>query len=287
MPEPKRSGRAKAVPYHPLVEALASDPTQPPKPATSLFGFPGPAAAAKSTRLWLDLGLTSYVDVPDDAILHSRTLDDEEGTILWVDPAATLSYSTPPQQQVQADFLAGSIAQRNLAGAPAAAMAENAAGTKCCTEYWWCYVTMICAAPERQAAQADFLRGPIAERNLAGAPAAAAAQRPIGPNFPSGIGCHRSIFFYCPSEFGLCRESCWPYCDVFEQRAAAPAQRLPHSIGIVCPTSPPICAPFQSHGHLCVSVEVRCPVASGGGFACPVDPLTPVIDPVGPFQRRQ
>jgi hypothetical protein len=121
MAEQKRSGRGKGVPYHPLVEALASDPNQPPKPATRLFGYPGPAADSKSTRLWLDLDLSSYVDVPNDAILHSQTLDNEEGTILWVDPAATLTHSTPQAQEVQAEFLGGAIAQRNLAGASAAA----------------------------------------------------------------------------------------------------------------------------------------------------------------------
>jgi len=115
----RRSGRSKGVPHHPLVEALASDPNLPPKKATRLFGYPGPAAAAKSTRLWLDTELTSYVDVPDDAILHSQTLDNDEGTILWVDPTATLTQSATQEQEVQADFLAGSIAHRNLAGAPA------------------------------------------------------------------------------------------------------------------------------------------------------------------------
>jgi hypothetical protein len=117
MAEQKRSGRGKGVPHNPLVEALASDPNQPPKKATRLFGYPGPAADAKSTRLWLDTDLTSYVDVPNDAILHSQTLDNDEGTILWVDPTATLTQSATQEQEVQADFLAGSIAQGNLAGA--------------------------------------------------------------------------------------------------------------------------------------------------------------------------
>ncbi|HVD39715.1 MAG TPA: hypothetical protein VNC16_01770 [Solirubrobacterales bacterium] len=109
------------MPYHPLVEALASDPSQPPKPATRLFGYPGPAADSKSTRLWLDEELSSYVDVPNDAILHSKTLDDDAGTILWVDPTATLTHGSPGAQEVQAEFLGGTIAQRNLAGAAPAA----------------------------------------------------------------------------------------------------------------------------------------------------------------------
>jgi hypothetical protein len=117
MAEQRRSGRKKGVPHHPLVEALASDPNQPPARATKLFGFPGPAAAAGSTRLWLDADLSSYVDVPDDAILHSRTLENDQGTTLWVDPSATLTYSRTQSHEVQADFLKGSIVQGNLGAA--------------------------------------------------------------------------------------------------------------------------------------------------------------------------
>jgi hypothetical protein len=113
MAEEKRS-RSEGVPTHPLVEALASDPNQPPKQATKLFGFPGPAAERKSTRLWLDEDLTAYVDVPNEAILFHRTLDNELGTALWVDPEATLTYSVPRDEEVQADYLGGAIAQQNM-----------------------------------------------------------------------------------------------------------------------------------------------------------------------------
>jgi hypothetical protein len=117
MAEQRRSGRSKGVPHHPLVEALASDPNSPPGRSTKLFGFPGPAADSNSTRLWLDADLTSYVDVPNDAILHSQTLENDRGTILWVDPAATLGYSQTQTQEVQAEFLGGPIARENLAAA--------------------------------------------------------------------------------------------------------------------------------------------------------------------------
>jgi hypothetical protein len=118
MVDRKRSRGAPSVPHHPLPAALASDSSRAPKKATRLFGYPGLAANAKSTRLWLDTDLTSYVDVPDDAILHSQTLENDEGTILWVDLAATLTHVTPRAQEVQAEFLGGAIAEGNLAGAP-------------------------------------------------------------------------------------------------------------------------------------------------------------------------
>jgi hypothetical protein len=116
MAEQRRSGRGKGVPHHPLVEALASDPSKPPRRATKLLGFPGPASESNATRLWFDADLTTYVDVPNEAILHSKELDEDQGTVLWVDPAATLTYSRTESHEVQADFLAGPIAQRNLEG---------------------------------------------------------------------------------------------------------------------------------------------------------------------------
>lgn len=118
MAERRSGGKGgKGIPHHPLVEALASDPGKPPEKATRLFGFPGPAAESGATRLWLDPDLTSYVDVPDEAIVHSQTLDNDEGTMLWVEPEAKLTYSTTRSQEVQAEFLGGSIAEGNLSKA--------------------------------------------------------------------------------------------------------------------------------------------------------------------------
>jgi hypothetical protein len=101
-----------------LVEALAPDPSKPPERATRLFGYPGASPEENATRLWLDLDLTSFVDIPNDAIRHSQTHGDD-GTTVWIDPGATLTYGNVQSQQVQADFLSGSISQQHLAGAAA------------------------------------------------------------------------------------------------------------------------------------------------------------------------
>lgn len=255
MPQPKRSARAQAVPYHPLVEALASDPNQPPKQATQLFGYPGPAAEAKSTRLWLDLGLTSYVDVPDDAILHSRTLPDEEGTILWVDPAATLTHSVPAQQEVQAEFLAGSIAERHMERAkipgirpqrPTVVLTAYPTHADCPYSYLSCPTVW-----EGFCLPTPVTRGFFAED------AGAAGPLMTPPHQSIGIVCQSAV--------------------------------------VRCPTEPPECVRFHSQVQLCVTQQQICTraficVASGGGGACPTGPwtgtTTPVIDQVGPFRAQ-
>jgi len=112
-----RGGGKKDIPTHPLVEALVPDPAKPPAKAVRLHGYPGPSTDPDATRLYLDHELSSYVEVPKEAIRHSQTLDNDAGTILWVDPKASLTHSTTQSQEVQADFLSGGISQQHLAAA--------------------------------------------------------------------------------------------------------------------------------------------------------------------------
>jgi hypothetical protein len=114
------------IPTHPLVEALVPDPGEPPQRTTRLFGYPGPSTDSNATRLYLDQDLSTYVDVPNDAIRHSQTLENDQGTHVWVDPAAPLKFSTTQTHEVQADFLSGSIAQQHLGTAAAAGAVPGA-----------------------------------------------------------------------------------------------------------------------------------------------------------------
>lgn len=116
MAEQKKTG-SKDIPHHPLVAALAPDPDKPPARATKLFGYPGPASGDGAVRLWLSTDLTSYVEVPSEAIIHSQTLKNDQGTRLWVEPSAKLTYSSAQSHEVEAEFLGGSIAEGNLAAA--------------------------------------------------------------------------------------------------------------------------------------------------------------------------
>ena len=109
---------APRIAPHPLVEALNPDPTKPPRRTVKLFGLPGPSPDAKQTRLWLDTDLSSYVDVPNDAILHSRTLPDDAGTVLWVAADAQLTHGSVTSHETQASFLTGDIASSHLGGTP-------------------------------------------------------------------------------------------------------------------------------------------------------------------------
>jgi hypothetical protein len=116
MPERKPAG----VRPHPLVEALVPDPAQPPLRTTKLFGYPGRSTQSDTTRVWLDLDLSAYVEVPNASIRYARELPDDGGTWLWVDADAPLQYASTTSQAAQAEFLTGTIAAGRLRAAPPA-----------------------------------------------------------------------------------------------------------------------------------------------------------------------
>ena len=125
-------GSTPPIEPHPLVEALIPDPAKPRTRTVRLAGFPGRSPEPDATRLWLDLDFTQYVDVPNEAIRHSRTLDEDSGTMVWVDASATLRWGVAQSVEVQADFLGGSITDAHLgqSGAQAAAAAAGMAGAQ-------------------------------------------------------------------------------------------------------------------------------------------------------------
>lgn len=271
-----KSGRGKKVPHHPLVEALASDPNSPPKKATQLFGYPGPAADAKATRLWLDLELTGYVDVPDEAILHSQTLDDDQGTYLWVDPEATLTHSSAQSHEVQAEFLGGSIAERNLGtAAPAAGVGilPTVVATVCRPSLGiTCTVMPPCGHIPPPTLGVRCPSSDIICEQIVSARTACPTVAPM-------CGPVRSAATHCPTVEPMCppRFSAVPRCPTVEPMCPR-LSAVPR-----CPTVEPMCGPV-------ISAATRCPTVG----RCPsvVDACTSWIcmetnvcdDPVGPFR---
>jgi hypothetical protein len=255
-----RSARSKGVPHHPLVEALASDPSSPPQRATKLFGFPGPAADAKATRLWLDLDLTGYVDVPDDAILHSQTLENEEGTYLWVDPTATLTHSGAQSHEVQAEFLGGSIAERNLGGAAPAAgpgIYPTLATTGCRVPS----IDICTVVPE------------LCGHQIVSARTACPTVAPV-------CGHLRSAATHCPTVEPMChrRVSVATRCPTVE-----PLCNPMLSAATRCPTVEPTCGPVPSVAIHCMSFG-RCPSVVDVCTSWGCGDTMVCNDPVGPFK---
>jgi hypothetical protein len=89
-----------------FVARVIQDPKHPPSVAL-LAGFPGAAAQPGHTRLYLDLELRSYLDLPDESILHHEGIPGPAAalgaTFVWIARGDRA-------RQAQAGFLRGSLA---------------------------------------------------------------------------------------------------------------------------------------------------------------------------------
>jgi len=281
MADPKPS--EPRIEPHPLVEALVPDPSQPPERTTKLFGYPGRSPNESETRLWLDLDLTSYVDVPDDAILHSRTLPDDGGTILWVRTDAQLRYASVSSHAAQADFLSGSIATSHLGGAAGAPFPFPGPGPIPPT-----FPGTGCPPPPTF----DYCPSRLGPCLTIGATLAICCHPSLYPGAPCptapSMCCPPSVYPHLcpPSVFPVhCPPPTFPvHCPpsvLYHLCQTSPVLCRPPSVLIacpsvlqhVCPTSPLICHPVTSpltcHTRICPSEAIPCHTGPG----CPMPTL--------------
>lgn len=95
-----------------LVDRLMPDPSQP-QSLTILSGFLARSQQAGHWRLYLTPTLDEYVEIPEENIVHSRSLESGEsalgGTMVWVRSSTPLQYTRTTSRQIQAEFLQGAI----------------------------------------------------------------------------------------------------------------------------------------------------------------------------------
>lgn len=97
-----------------FVAKIVGNPANPPK-TMLLTGFLGDSSMEAHTRLYFDPSLNTYVEIPDDAILHTEPRAKEEsplgGEYVWVKAEAQLTHSTPAPDNSRAQFFDGPIYQ--------------------------------------------------------------------------------------------------------------------------------------------------------------------------------
>jgi len=103
------SDKGRGLQEDPLVAALVPDPGAGPPDATVLQGYLGKSTTAHVWRLYLDAALTSYVEFPEDDILH-HTQTADGGTVVWVQKTLELTVTKVSSTTIQAEFLSGAIA---------------------------------------------------------------------------------------------------------------------------------------------------------------------------------
>ncbi|HXT79243.1 MAG TPA: hypothetical protein VN702_06750, partial [Acetobacteraceae bacterium] len=126
------SGRGHAG----FVSRVVKDPKQPPDAAV-LTGYLGSSSEPAHTRLYFDLQLSSFVEIPDDAILHVEDSATDTAPLgpsyVWVKRDATLVHGVPGPERVRARFLEGPIAQMGagMAGAAVPPIPPQTVGPPC------------------------------------------------------------------------------------------------------------------------------------------------------------
>src|SRR5262245_21705288 len=120
----REAGRLKE---DPLVTKLAPDPAAAPPDTAVLHGYVGKSTRPNYWRLYLDATLASYVEVPEQDILHHKQLADDGGTLVWVSKSLELNVTSVSSSTIQAEFLSGAIAAGRMQPTASANVASLAA----------------------------------------------------------------------------------------------------------------------------------------------------------------
>ncbi len=113
-----------------FVAKIVKDPKNPPA-TVMLTGFLGASSEPGHTRLYFDPHLSNYVEIPDDAILHTEEVPAQGGlgaTHVWIRQDAQLIYGPAGSERPKGTFLEGPIMQAHMPAAAAAAAAAGGGG---------------------------------------------------------------------------------------------------------------------------------------------------------------
>jgi hypothetical protein len=121
--EPAQEGQPRGEDQgNDFVAKIVIDPNSPPQ-TLLLSGYIGNASVENHTRLYLDAELSDYVDIPNDAILHTAHMPADQGPLrgsyIWIKRDAPVLHAPATTARRQASFLEGRM-QRAFDAAAAA-----------------------------------------------------------------------------------------------------------------------------------------------------------------------
>ena len=102
----------KKLTFSKFVSEVVKDPKTPVE-TLLLHGYVGESSEAGHTRLYFDPQLSSYAELPDDAILHSQEIPAAEsplgGTYVWIKRDAQVIHGQPAPARQKGTFLEGPL----------------------------------------------------------------------------------------------------------------------------------------------------------------------------------
>jgi hypothetical protein len=122
-----------------FVARIVKDPKNPPD-ILVLTGYVGASSEEAHTRLYFDPGLSNYVEIPNDAILHTEPAG--EGGLgavyVWIKRDAVLTYGPAASQRAKGTFLEGPIMQQYLGAARGGGGYNPLYSPMHVSAHWWC-----------------------------------------------------------------------------------------------------------------------------------------------------
>src|SRR5215831_1068176 len=258
MPESKGK-----LPYDDFVSKVVKDPKQPPD-ALLLTGYLGESSEEGHTRLHFDPELKNYVEIPNDAVLHTQPIPKESSSLgghhVWIKRDAELIHGTVGPERTKAKFFEGPIAAAvGAAGVGAGPVTALPAGcpvtapTACACPLTiipiQCPTQPLHCPPPTPLCPVTLLHGCV-------------SPLPHCPPSPPPLLCPHTPLHGCPSPLPHCVPT--PTCPVTPVLGCP--SPLPH-----CPPSPPplLCPVTPVHG--CPSPLLHCP-PSPPPLLCPITP---------------
>jgi hypothetical protein len=273
-----------------FVAKIVKDPKQPPDTLV-LTGYLGASSEEGHTRLYFDPSLSNYVEIPDDAILHTQDIAADQGglggTYVWIKRDAELIYGPAGSQRPRGKFLEGPIMQAHLQGAAAGAGVGAILPTDfppCRTPFWACPPPVTPNWPCTEACWPSMAHHncPPTPHVLctmlvincpAPPPAGAAAAQPAAAAQVAAntlVGCPTHAPLLCPHTLGLgCPTHAPFFCLPTHQFHCPPTPHVPCQSWICPPTS-----------HCPPTPHVPCPT-----WICPPTPHCPTIGGCPPPQQ--
>jgi hypothetical protein len=255
--------------------------TDPAKPADTvlLTGFLGPSSEDGHTRIYQDATLESYVDVPNDAILHTESLSKDHsplgGSYIWLKKDAEVLHGKVGTDRKKAKFLEGPIqAFGQAAGLGAVAPAAGPATFPviACPP-----LTVLPGCGGTKAPVCESLTIPVCGPSVAAPcpsqmPSSCPTRCPGGPTqahtaCPTPCpGCPTQFHTACPTPCPVCPTEMVTPCPGCPTQhpapcpsvAPSPCPTVPHSACPVCPTVHPATCPTV-HPATCPTVHAPCP----------------------------
>ena len=111
----EESGRKASGPrMDDFVRRVVPDPNNPPN-ALLLSGYLGESSEEGHTRLYFDTSLSTYVEIPNDAILHTEPIPESSsslgGSYIWINRDAEVVHGQVGTQRPRSRFFQGPIMQ--------------------------------------------------------------------------------------------------------------------------------------------------------------------------------